>query len=85
MIELGILDFIKEDEDFAEAFCCECEAIRTIPGWCSVYGEPIGQEEKTCPCDFDIGENLCVRQNDYMTIVEIVDELNAAIRDVCNG
>ena len=84
MIELGILDTINDNDYFRDCFCRECEAISTIPGMHGAFGEPLEPDETTCPCDFDIGSDLCVRQNDYMTIVELVEELESTIRDVCN-
>ena len=89
MIELGILDTINDNDDFRDGFCRECEAITTIPGMRGKFGEPIDPDETTCPCDFDIGDDLCIRQNDYMTVVGLVEELEDAIREVsgyvCNG
>ncbi len=85
MIDLGILDTINDNDDFREGFCRDCEAITTIPGMRGEFGEPIDPDETTCPCDFDIGCSLCVRQKEYMAIVDVVKELEYTIRDACNG
>lgn len=83
MIDLGILDTINDNDYFREGFCRDCDAITKIKA------TRTSPEEGVCPCDFDIGDDLCIRQNDYMTVVGLVEELEDAIREVsgyaCNG
>ena len=76
MIELGILETINDSDYFREGFCRDCDAITMIKA------TRTSPEEGVCPCDFDMGDDLCIRQNDYMTVVGLVEELEDAIREV---
>lgn len=67
-----------EDSDFCDDFCRECPAIRRIP---ATLEEP---EEVTCPADWDASCEECERHDDYESIIELGNELNADIARILN-